>query len=36
MRKLHKIGVQSFYRPRAWGDTVEVPNHPVVPPNPRS
>jgi spore germination cell wall hydrolase CwlJ-like protein len=36
MRKLHKIGVHSFYRPRAWGDTVEVPNHPFVPPNPRS
>ena len=30
MRKLHKIGVHSFYRPRAWGDTVEVPNHPFV------
>ncbi|MEA3024807.1 MAG: hypothetical protein QOF91_92, partial [Alphaproteobacteria bacterium] len=22
----------SFYRPRAWGDTVEVPNHPFVAP----
>lgn len=32
MRKLHKIGVHSFYRPRAWGDQVEVPNHPFVPP----
>ena len=31
MRKLYKIGVHSFYRPRAWGDTVEVPNHPFVP-----
>ena len=33
MRKLHKIGVHSFYRPRAWGDTVErtvrAPNHRV-------
>jgi spore germination cell wall hydrolase CwlJ-like protein len=36
MRKLHKIGVHSFYRPRAWGDTVEVPNHPFVPPNGKS
>ena len=36
MRKLHKIGVHSFYRPRAWGDTVEVPNHPFVPPTPKS
>ncbi len=32
MRKLDKIGVHSFYRPRAWGDTVEVPNHTFVPP----
>jgi spore germination cell wall hydrolase CwlJ-like protein len=32
MRKLHKIGVHSFYRPRAWGDGVEVPNHPFIPP----
>ena len=32
MRKLYKIGVHSFYRPRAWGDTVEVPNHPFVAP----
>lgn len=32
MRKLHKIGVHSFYRPRAWGDSVEVPNHPFVAP----
>ena len=32
MRKIHKIGVHSFYRPRAWGDTVEVPNHPFVAP----
>ena len=32
MRKLHKIGVHSFYRPRAWGDQVEVPNHPFVAP----
>ena len=32
MRKLYKIGVHSFYRPRAWGDTVEVPNHTFVPP----
>ena len=36
MRKLYKIGVHSFYRPRAWGDTVEVPNHPFVPPNGKS
>jgi spore germination cell wall hydrolase CwlJ-like protein len=36
MRKLHKIGVHSFYRPRAWGDTVEVPNHPFVAPHPKS
>jgi spore germination cell wall hydrolase CwlJ-like protein len=32
MRKLYKIGVHSFYRPRAWGDTIEVPNHPFVAP----
>jgi spore germination cell wall hydrolase CwlJ-like protein len=32
MRKLDKIGVHSFYRPRAWGDTIEVPNHPFVAP----
>ena len=32
MRKIHKIGVHSFYRPRRWGDTVEVPNHPFVAP----
>ena len=32
MRRLHKIGVHSFYRPRAWGDTVEVPNYTFVPP----
>jgi hypothetical protein len=25
MRKLHKIGVHSFYRPRAWGDGSDVP-----------
>ena len=28
MKKLYKIGVHTFYRPRAWGDAVEVPNHP--------
>lgn len=33
MRKLHSIGVHRFYRPRAWGDTVEVPNYTFVPPN---
>jgi spore germination cell wall hydrolase CwlJ-like protein len=32
MKKLYKIGVHSFYRPKAWGDTVEVPNHTFVPP----
>jgi hypothetical protein len=32
MKKLYKIGVHSFYRPRAWGDTIEVPNHPFVAP----
>jgi spore germination cell wall hydrolase CwlJ-like protein len=31
MRKIHKIGVHSFYRPRAWGESVEVPNHPFAP-----
>jgi hypothetical protein len=36
MRKIYKIGVHSFYRPRAWGDTVEVPNHPFVAPAPKS
>jgi spore germination cell wall hydrolase CwlJ-like protein len=25
MKRLHKIGVHSFYRPRAWGDGSEVP-----------
>jgi spore germination cell wall hydrolase CwlJ-like protein len=33
MRKIHKIGVHSFYRPRAWGNTVEVPNYTFVPPH---
>jgi spore germination cell wall hydrolase CwlJ-like protein len=33
MKKLYKIGVHSFYRPRAWGDTVEVPNYTFVPPH---
>jgi spore germination cell wall hydrolase CwlJ-like protein len=32
MKKLYKIGVHSFYRPKAWGDTVEVPNYTFVPP----
>jgi len=32
MKKLYRIGVHSFYRPRAWGDTVEVPNYTFVPP----
>ena len=32
MRKLQRIGVHSFYRPRAWGDSVEVPNYTFVPP----
>ena len=32
MKKLHSIGVHRFYRPRAWGDTVEVPNYTFVPP----
>jgi hypothetical protein len=32
MKKLHTIGVHRFYRPRAWGDTVEVPNYTFVPP----
>jgi spore germination cell wall hydrolase CwlJ-like protein len=36
MRKLHKIGVHSFYRPRAWGDTIEVPNYTFVPPPAKS
>jgi spore germination cell wall hydrolase CwlJ-like protein len=36
MKKLYKIGVHSFYRPRAWGDTVEVPNHPFVAPLPKT
>ena len=36
MKKLYKIGVHSFYRPRAWGDTVEVPNHPFVAPPAKS
>ena len=25
MRRMHKIGVHSFYRPRAWGDGSELP-----------
>jgi spore germination cell wall hydrolase CwlJ-like protein len=33
MRKLQRIGVHSFYRPRAWGDSVEVPHYTFVPPN---
>jgi len=36
MKKLYKIGVHSFYRPRAWGDSVEVPNHPFVAPQSKS
>lgn len=32
MKKLHSIGVHRFYRPRAWGDTLEVPNYTFVPP----
>ena len=32
MRKFQRIGVHSFYRPRAWGDTVEVPNYTFIPP----
>jgi hypothetical protein len=36
MRKLHKIGVHTFYRPRAWGNTVEVPNYKFVPPGRQS
>lgn len=35
MRKKYKIGVHSFYRPKAWGDTVEVPNYTFVPPQPK-
>jgi spore germination cell wall hydrolase CwlJ-like protein len=26
MRKMHKIGVHSFYRPRAWGDGSDAPS----------
>jgi spore germination cell wall hydrolase CwlJ-like protein len=33
MKKFHKIGVHSFYRPRRWGESGEVPNHPFVAPN---
>ena len=33
MKRLHKIGVHSFYRPRAWGDGSEVP--PLAPPQVR-
>jgi spore germination cell wall hydrolase CwlJ-like protein len=36
MKKLYKIGVHSFYRPRAWGDGVEVPNYTFVPPQSKS
>jgi spore germination cell wall hydrolase CwlJ-like protein len=36
MRKIYKIGVHSFYRPRAWGDTVEVPNYTFIPPQPKT
>jgi hypothetical protein len=36
MRKLHKIGVHTFYRPRAWGNTVEVPNYKFIPPGQQS
>jgi hypothetical protein len=25
MKKLYKIGVHTFYRPRGWGDGTEVP-----------
>jgi spore germination cell wall hydrolase CwlJ-like protein len=36
MKKLYKIGVHSFYRPRKWGDSGDVPNHPFVAPNGKS
>jgi spore germination cell wall hydrolase CwlJ-like protein len=32
MKRIYKIGVHSFYRPRAWGDTAEVPNYTFVAP----
>jgi hypothetical protein len=25
MAKLHKLGVHTFYRPRAWGDGADAP-----------
>jgi hypothetical protein len=25
MTKMHRLGVHTFYRPRAWGDGVEAP-----------
>jgi hypothetical protein len=25
MKKMHKLGVHIFYRPRKWGDGVEAP-----------
>jgi hypothetical protein len=25
MMKLHKLGVHTFYRPRAWGDGADAP-----------
>jgi hypothetical protein len=28
--------VHSFYRPRKWGDSGDVPNHPFVAPNGKS
>jgi spore germination cell wall hydrolase CwlJ-like protein len=33
MKRLHKIGVHSFYRPRAWGDGSEI--QPLAPPQAR-
>lgn len=38
MRRMHKIGVHSFYRPRAWGDGSENPplNQSQAPPPPSS
>jgi hypothetical protein len=34
MRKFTRIGVHTFYRPRRWGDGLEVPNYTFVPPGP--
>ena len=34
MKKMYKLGVHTFYRPRAWGDGADVPNWSPIAPKP--